>query len=265
LQALPGLYADLLDPVRAAGLAGAGTDAPLPLPDAHRQARDAIRLMLGTWARLITADRDLHWASHALISTATKEELRAAVSAWALARTSHRDFDATKHQAAAEQLSRFLATGTHVIAARCQTITAHLDWALADPELADQLVHDIASITSTARALTDRPPSGQRIPCACGTLITVHDTDTMTCTGCGTSGVLTEWIDTAPDLPPMRLTHLREWLATRFLDIPERTLREWADVGRITPISGGGLGRARLYDPRAVYLIALDMNTRSST
>lgn len=113
----------------------------------------------------------------------------------------------------------------------CQTITTHLDWLLAHPEHADQLLHDLEDAGSW-RAMAEPDPPSLTIECACSRRVRVEADELMRCSGCGAWGTLEWWIEQVQGRPADSPVTLREavdvLLARHGHDVPLPTLRTWA-------------------------------------
>ena len=143
----------------------------------------------------------------------------------------------------------------------CQIVARHLDWLLADPDHADQLLSDLEDAGSW-QALATPEPATLTIACVCGQRVRVEPDQIMRCRTCGTWGVLSWWIEQAPVVEgPLPLRDLPGWLLVHHgMDVGVERLRTWADRGWISAVTEAG--KLRRFDPVAVGVVALAKVTR---
>jgi hypothetical protein len=137
-------------------------------------------------------------------------------------------------------------------------------------EWADQLVHDITTVTSDAWRLA-RP--GRRpaitVPCPiCAHRVPLRPNDAgdVTCTECGEHGDIRWWRhQLAPNIDaPMPAPQLCTWLLEHHrIRTAEPTLRTWAHRGKISAAGRDAQGRT-LYDPVQVAAYALQQRAQSA-
>ena len=133
------------------------------------------------------------------------------------------------------------------------TVRRHLDWLLRG-EHADQLCHDLEQ-AGTWRGIAEPDPPRLTVACECGDRVRVDPDQIMRCRTCGAWGVLSWWVEQAPQPDgPLTLKELPGWLLVQHgLDIPTTTLRTWRDRGWIVPVSSE---RSHRFEPAAVAAVA---------
>lgn len=283
LRELPELWA-----VLGAGSIGSGTgsddESPQPLSDRARWEREGMRVMLVTWCKVLDEERGSPLPDERLIAARTRQEVfrhdcdaRMAVAVWRAVLNDDDDRDTKRGKAMdAYRRARGRAIragqrrddGIDIIEALREHIDRHLAWLLAS-EHADQLVHDVGNVHSSARHIAYPTRAGIRILCACGRRVPIStDKDAwMTCPGCGEEGVLSWWrTREAPATDgPQSLKDLPDWLfAHHALIVTHDQLRGWARTDRAPRMvavkdayrDAGGVLRPALYDPVAVAAIA---------
>jgi hypothetical protein len=252
------IYGELLERPRLGGTTRGRSDVPPePLPEAAIEARWDIDVLLRRWTLLVATERDitppdLEAAQRDLRALWSQEIIHAA-----RARLRGRHEAAQAHLDHAHTYETDLRSGAATIGHIADWLDRHATWLLAGPH-ATPFARQVTKVHRDAISIAHPSRPEPRIPCACGSYVRVHPADDMQCPGCDQHGVLAWWTTHAPTPGPMRLADLHEWLLTRGLNITPRILRHWADDGLITPIDGGGQGRARRYEPTAVYLAVLE-------
>ena len=188
LMELPELYRDLLAPTRAPGgarVSGGETEAPLVLGDAPRLSREWLKGVLLHWALVLSAP----------IAPATIPGV-----------PRQRTGEPTPHGRA---LSRPVSDNPEVTAA---VVLRHAEWLLAQPEYADQLVHDVEAVHRDARRTAypsgptglllgtcprtvARPtPEDPQAVGPCGAPVRAYERrDLIACPGCGTVADPLQW------------------------------------------------------------------------
>jgi hypothetical protein len=223
LRELAGLYADLLERPSGSRVGrSVQVDPPEPLPAGAIEARWDIETLINRWTTVVVNGRGL---TRPTLDAA----LRAQKTAWAnqlrlaaLSRLNRQHQDAARHLGNAATLKHDLDTGAHWITTRADLIDRHALWILNTAH-AVPFVRQVLHVHNDARHPAD--PADDRAT-------------------------------TVPPLQPLALPELNAWLTHHGVDVPARTLRQWADDGRITQVCGGGRGNPRRYDPHAVWLIA---------
>lgn len=107
-------------------------------------------------------------------------------------------------------------------------VRRHLDWLMADPEHADQLIHDLEAAGSwQAIATPDR--RGLTIECRCGDRVAVDYSEIMRCRTCEQWGLLSWWVEQEQlRSGPVTLRQAQDLLLVQqCLDVGIETLRRW--------------------------------------
>lgn len=242
LRDLPDLYDWLAEPITGQrnGVRTSSDGQPLPMSDAARQERHAIRLVLHAWVKILAEDH--HVTTPADNIPALSHTV--AVHAGRLLNGEH-----------AEQLVHDLTGSTDEDGNRTRGVAGNAR----------------AILSSRSRT------AGIRIPCpTCTEPVRLDpDAEIHTCTACGEWGTIGWWrtrLDVDGDRP-LTLAELPHWLtARRGLVVTAHTLRHWADEGRITPVEptepgclGPGGRPIRRFDPVAVAAIVIDPARRIRT
>jgi hypothetical protein len=291
LRDLPGLWAVLGAKPGAGGAVGPG-ELSQPLSDHARDARSAVKAMLVLWCRVLEEDRGSPLPDEQVIAARAREQaLRhqwdadVALRAWrragdplphiAIVAAPRRALldQYYRHRASADAMREAREDGSDVIEALREHVDRHLSWLLANPEHADQLVHDVAFAWSAARACVRSAPIGVPVECKCGERVRLDadsgDPDKIFTCVCGEWGTLSWWWEqVAPRLGdgPLPLSDLPQWLATNHdLVVGWEQLRNWARSDRsprLVPVEEARRDEAgrfcpALYDPEDVLTLAL--------
>jgi hypothetical protein len=295
LRDLPGLWAVLGAKPGAGGMAGSG-ELSQPLSDHARDARAAMKAMLVLWCKVLEEERGSPLPDEDVIAEWTRRaaercdrqasfadwDATILLKVWRKASTADRPRVWTKlalirgkaieHRDQAQAVRDVREDGSDVIEALREHVDRHLSWLLANPEHADQLVHDVAFAWSAARACVRSAPIGVPVECKCGERVRLDaDSDDpgkiFTCV-CGEWGTLSWWWEqVAPRLGdgPLPLSDLPQWLATNHdLVVGWEQLRNWARSDRsprLVPVEEArrdeaGRFRPALYDPEDVLTLA---------
>jgi hypothetical protein len=266
LRDLPTLWAELGDPRKGktARIGGASAEHPQQISDEARNARSAIRASLVDWCLILEQDCKIGLPSEQAIAATTRLLVHGEDMA---ARLAADPAERARHQERAAELRESRETGADIITGICDHIARQASVLLAQPEHADQLVHDIETATSEAWRLA-RPGRRRTIPCVqviddqqCDGHVVIDEERLMECPACGTYGALVWWREqvlAAMRAKPLTLAELPDYLLIYHgMQVPKQRLRTWADEGVIHPIEASVSGKARLFDGPAVSVVAL--------
>ena len=275
LRAFPGLWDDLAEAPKT-GPSGPSADVEpkLPLNDGSVDARHEIVRTLVKWTRILkdtrritppTRDRTTRLTLALVIHHQAQAEAARAYAALpdsAPARTEQLRDEARYHAAQAAAARDDHTSGRDHVEALADHVHRQAPALMATPDVGGRFVRDLWEARD--KALAHANPSaraGISVLCDCGmgrVTVTGAGTVSTVCPECGTVRLVDEWAQQHLRNPPgdLRLSELPEWLAALGVTVTVRHLRTWADRELITATSGGGFGRARRYDPLAVFVTA---------
>jgi hypothetical protein len=271
----PGLWADLAEaPVTGASGPSADVEPKLPLNDGSVDARHDIVRTLVKWTRILKDTRHISPPSRdrttrltlALVvhhqTQAVDVRALAADSDMQPARTAQLLDEARYHVAQAQAARDDYQSGRDHVTALADHVHRQAPALMATPDVGGRFVRDLWEARDKALAHANPSArSGISVLCDCGmgrVTVTGSGTVSTVCPECGTVRLVDEWAQQHLRNPSgdMRLSELPEWLAALGVTVTVRHLRSWADRELITATSGGGFGRARKYDPLAVFVVA---------